>query len=177
MQAPVLNPGRKGQGRKRRGILPVIDMTPMVDLGFLLISFFVITTELTKPTALDLAVPKDGAPTPVGESVSLTFLVDGNSQVYYYEGDAGRAIGENRVFRTHYASTGLRAVITQKQKSLDADLKNRDDLTVIIRPAISASYRNVVDILDEMTITQVKRFTLAKPGDADIDWLRKNTEK
>jgi biopolymer transport protein ExbD len=51
-----------------------IDMTPMVDLGFLLITFFVITAELSKPQAMNLYMPHDGRPTDAAESKSITFL-------------------------------------------------------------------------------------------------------
>lgn len=174
MQAPALIPGRPGKNKKRRGILPVIDMTPMVDLGFLLIAFFVVTTELTRPTTLDLAVPKDGSPTPVAESVSLTIVVDDQDKIYYYEGDVEDAMSSNQIHATDYSPSGLRSIITQKQNRLDSEGKAREDLMVIIRPAEGASYKNVVDILDEMTITQVKKYTLAKPGVQDILWVIRN---
>jgi biopolymer transport protein ExbD len=81
-----------GGFRKRSGVRKVlkhnlkVDMTPMVDLGFLLITFFVITTELAKPTAMNLYMPKDGPPSPVGNSSALTILLDDN-KIYYYNGD------------------------------------------------------------------------------------------
>ncbi len=64
-----------------------VDMTPMVDLGFLLISFFVITTELSKPVALDLNMPKDRPQMPLGESNALTVLLGKANWIYYYLGD------------------------------------------------------------------------------------------
>ena len=63
------------------------DMTPMVDLGFLLITFFVITAEMSKPTTTKLNMPKEGDDMPVGESYSLTILLSENNAVYYYEGN------------------------------------------------------------------------------------------
>lgn len=68
-----------------------IDMTPMVDLGFLLISFFVITTELSKPTTMDLFMPKDGKPMDLGASDALTILLDNDNTFWYYP-----AVGKRR---------------------------------------------------------------------------------
>lgn len=65
--------------RRRTGISrpkkynPKTDMTPMVDLGFLLISFFVMTTELSKPRIAPLNMPKEGPPIPVGTPMLLAF--------------------------------------------------------------------------------------------------------
>ena len=59
----------------------------MVDLGFLLITFFVFTSELSRPNTLDLLMPKEGKDMPVAESLSLTILVGGEGQVFYYEGE------------------------------------------------------------------------------------------
>ena len=64
-----------------------IDMTPMVDLGFLLISFFIFTTEISKPAITNLYMPKDGDPTKIPESKSLTILLGNNDHVFYYNGD------------------------------------------------------------------------------------------
>lgn len=79
-------PRRAGVRRAKKHDLRV-DMTPMVDLGFILITFFVMTVELTKPAALALNMPKEGGPpTTLGESNALTVLLDGE-KVYYYHGD------------------------------------------------------------------------------------------
>jgi biopolymer transport protein ExbD len=63
-------------------------MTPMVDLGFLLITFFIITTQLSKPSVVKLNMPKESKySTTVGESNALTFILDKDDRVYYYHGD------------------------------------------------------------------------------------------
>ncbi|MBL7720625.1 MAG: biopolymer transporter ExbD, partial [Chitinophagaceae bacterium] len=88
--------------RKRAGVRKMIkhylkvDMTPMVDLGFLLISFFVITTELSKPTVMNLAMPAEGEPTDLANSAALTVLTKGNS-IYYYQGEWEEAIMKAKV--------------------------------------------------------------------------------
>jgi biopolymer transport protein ExbD len=62
-------------------------MTPMVDLGFLLITFFVITVQLSKPTTVNLNMTKDGPPIDLGNSNALTVLLDEAGRIYYYHGN------------------------------------------------------------------------------------------
>ena len=72
-------------------------MTPMVDLGFLLITFFVITTQLSQPCITPLYMPKDGKPMPTGESTALTVLLGKDDQVYYYEGQYDQALAQKAI--------------------------------------------------------------------------------
>src|SRR6185436_20287053 len=78
-----------------------IDMTPMVDLGFLLITFFVMTIQLSKPAVVNLNMPKDGPEMPVGNSKAMTMLLDKGDAVYYYEGDWQQALKESRIIKTN----------------------------------------------------------------------------
>lgn len=166
--------------RKRPGVrrmkkpLPRIDMTPMVDLGFLLISFFVITTELSKPGGLPLIMPKDSKenPTELGESYALTvILTEGRN--YYYEGSWTNALLENRIRETSIA--GLREIITRKQKTLDDTLRYREGrkgLMLLIKASPNASYTSVVDLLDEAVISAVEKYALITISEEEKNWLR-----
>ncbi len=169
--------------RKKTGVRQMIkhnlkiDMTPMVDLGFLLISFFVITTELSKPTAMDLIMPKDGPDTPIEQSNALSILVDKNNAIYYYEGKWEDAIKTNSIFKIQYAGINdLRSNINAKQNKLAAmpgTKEGKDGLMLIIKPGQRASYKNIVDILDEITITQVKKYVMVNQSAAEKEWLTK----
>src|SRR6476659_3068409 len=82
---------KKGPGvKKPKKLSTRVDLTPMVDLGFLLITFFVFTTTMSKPTAMSMNEPKDDKPEDqmkVKESAVMTILLGKNDQVYYYNGN------------------------------------------------------------------------------------------
>jgi len=144
---------KKGPGvKKAKKLSTKVDMTPMVDLGFLLITFFIFTTTVAQPTAMKLFMPKDvdkpEDQNKVKESGAFTIMLGKEDQVYYYEGldpTKLQAIG----FK------GIRDAILNKKKST-----NPEDLVVIIKPTEDATYKNTVDILDEMTIAEIKRYAL-----------------
>lgn len=188
---------KKGPGvKKAKKLSTRVDMTPMVDLGFLLITFFVFTATMNEPTALDLNMPKDvdddKKKTEVKESSVLTILLGKGDQVYYYEGkleaDASnfktttykqiRDVIMNKKnevkSRFNPATVDPKACEDEKaqaRKKGDPDWENacKDiDFTVIIKPDNEASYKNTVDILDEMTINQVKRYALVKPFEDEV---------
>lgn len=154
-----------------------IDMTPMVDLGFLLISFFVITTELSKPFVMGLIMPKDGKPTPVGESNALTVLLDKANHIYYYSGEWKKSLETNAVSRINYAGeNSLRNIILEKQRILEATPslpEGRDGLMLMIKASGTATYKNMVDVLDEANINLVRRFAVVKMTEEEKNWLDK----
>lgn len=173
----AVNDNRKAGVRRMVKHHLKIDMTPMVDLGFLLITFFVITTELSKPTVMDLFMPKDGVPTPLGKSNALTVLL-GDNKIYYYSGEWKEAVEAGRIIQTNLSrNSDLRKVIGEKQRLLDIAGKNkegRNGLMLLIKPGSNASYKNVVDVLDEMAINRVKKYALIKITDEERNWLKGN---
>ncbi len=152
-----------------------IDMTPMVDLGFLLISFFVITTEMSKPTAMNLYMPKDGPPSPIANSNALTIIPAADNTLYYYFGNWEEAEKTSSVHKTNYAgNNSIRDIIIARQQQLDADVKSkekRDGLMLLIKPTSEASYKNMVDVLDEATINMVKRYAVLKLSAEEMKWV------
>lgn len=157
-----------------------IDMTPMVDLGFLLITFFVFTTTISTPMVTDLYMPKDSTDsTNLSEDLALTLLLDNDDKVYYYEGPFDKAANTNRVFETNYSTyTGIGEVIRQKQKELEASKKFpgvKNGLMLIIKPTSKAEYKNVVDALDEAVINDVKKYAILEPNATEINYLKKRS--
>ena len=172
----------KTASRKKAGVQRMIkhslkiDMTPMVDLGFLLISFFVITTELSKPRVMDLYQPKEGPPIDLAESDGLTILLDKDDAVYYYHGDWKEAVKTNSIVQTNFSGAhGLRTVIMEKQQQLDRTrqkAEGRNGLMLVIKPASGASYKNLVDVLDEVAICLVKKYAVVKISEEEVKWLQ-----
>lgn len=127
-----------------------VDLTPMVDLGFLLITFFIFTTSMSQPKALTLILPNDtGSGTPTKESGALTLLPGNNNAVFYYEG----IFDANHIKEAGISS--IRDVIIDKKRRTNAK-----DLVVIIKPLSNSNYGNMVNILDEMTINDIKRYAI-----------------
>jgi len=147
---------KKGPGvKKSKKQSTRVDLTPMVDLGFLLITFFIFTTTMSQPTAMRLNLPQDTdkpeEQNKTKASGALTLLLAKNDKVFYYEGEL-LPDGSN------FKSAGfkeIRDVIINKKKSTKPE-----DFMVIIKPDPESTYKNSVDALDEMTINDVKRFAL-----------------
>jgi biopolymer transport protein ExbD len=155
---------KKGPGvKKQKKLSTRVDLTPMVDLGFLLITFFIFTTTMSQPTAMQLFLPKDTdkpeEQNKVKASGALTLLLGNNNQIYYYEGEL---LPDGSNFKT----TGfkdIREVIMTKKKSTDPK-----DFMVVIKPDNNATYKNTVDILDEMTINDVKRYAMVDISPVEV---------
>lgn len=155
--------GKKGPGvKKQKKVAAKVDMTPMVDLGFLLITFFIFTTTMSSPKAFKLNVPddtaKDEEQTEAKASGAFTILLSKNNNVYYYEGQL--AVDGSNFKSTNYKD--LRGIILDKKSRTP-----EKDLVVIIKPNESANYKNVVDVLDEMTIAEIKRYAMVDIAEAE----------
>jgi biopolymer transport protein ExbD len=159
---------KKGPGvKKGKKLSTRVDLTPMVDLGFLLITFFIFTTTMSQPTAMKLNLPKDTdkpeEQNKAKESGALTLLLGGKDMVYYYEGIL-KPDGSNFKSTTF---KDVRDVILTKKRST-----NPNDFVVVIKANPDATYKNTVDILDEMTINDVKRYALVDIFDVENQLIK-----
>ena len=164
---------KKGPGvKKGKKLNTRVDLTPMVDLGFLLITFFIFTTTMSSPTAMKLNMPDDTAKpdeqNKAKESGALTIMLGKNDHVYYYEGklqDNGVNFKAAIFGKSTDAAKGIRDIIIDKRKALG---ENADkDMVVVIKPNEESTFKNTVDILDEMTINGVKKYALVKISDVE----------
>lgn len=147
---------KKGPGVKKSPKKSTrVDLTPMVDLGFLLITFFIFTTTMSQPTSMNLAMPKDTDKpdeiNKVKESGSLTLMLGKGNVIYYYFGNDPATMQT-----TGYKD--VRKIILDKKKATPAD-----DLFIIIKPDKDATYKNAVDVLDEMSIDDITRYAMVDP--------------
>jgi len=154
---------KKGPGvKKGKKLSTRVDLTPMVDLGFLLITFFIFTTTMSQPTAMRLFLPKDTEKpedqNKVKASGALSLFLGKDNSVFYYEGELAPD-GSNFKSSTF---KDIRDVIINKKKNT-----NPEDFVVVIKPTPDATYKNTVDILDEMTINDVKRYALVDIFDTE----------
>jgi biopolymer transport protein ExbD len=163
---------KKGPGvKKGKKLSTRVDLTPMVDLGFLLITFFIFTTTMSQPTAMKLFLPKDTEKpedqNKIKASGALTIMLGKGDGVFYYEGELAPD-GSN--FKASNFKD-IRKEIIDKKKST-----NPQDFVVVIKPGPEATYKNTVDILDEMTINDVKRYAMVDIFDTELQ-LMKATEQ
>jgi len=164
---------KKGPGvKKGKKLSTRVDLTPMVDLGFLLITFFIFTTTMSQPTAMKLFLPKDTdkpeEQNKVKASGALTIMLGKDDHVYYYEGEL--APDGSNFKSTNFKE--IRGEIIDKKKNT-----NPEDFVVVIKPGPESTYKNTVDILDEMTINDVKRYALVDLFDVELQLINKTEGK
>lgn len=168
-QIQTSNTAEKKRGRQYKPAALKVDMTHMVDLGFLLITFFIITTTMAQQKAADLFMPKEGLPSFLKDSRSLTLLLDSNDQVHVYAGSWEKALANNRILQTSFLDKeNLRNLIKSKQVALGDD---RKDLMVLIKPAAQSQYQTIIDALDEMLMNDVKKYALVDLTKKELAYL------
>lgn len=166
--AEIQPKGDSGKGGKKRAkkMSTKIDMTPMVDLGFLLLTFFILTTTFAKPQAMEINMPSnEKTPNPIElpASKALTVILGKNDVVYYYQG-LNDGTKQPDLKTTDFSDKGIREVLLDLGSKIDG-------LTVLIKPVEKSRYKNIVDILDEMNITNTRKYALVKMSKLDTKLL------
>ena len=135
-----------------------IDFAPMVDLGFLLITFFIFTTQMQESKAFNLNMPADGNETEVMESTTITLTMKENGAVDYFEGTAANILRQGTV--ALYTQPSLRDQLIDKRKRILQQHGTDSNYTVLIQPTSYTNYKEVIDVLDEMIINDIKKYVL-----------------
>lgn len=191
---------KKGKKKGTKKVSTRVDLTPMVDLGFLLITFFMLTTTMIKPQTMEIAMPsKDNVPeeeqTKVKASRAITIVLGKDNKVFYYEGTRENDV-DPIVKLTDFSSTGIRKFLIErnidvmlKVEKLDKERHAKDmsqedydkqkiDIMsdkkapiVIIKATDEATYKNLIDILDEMAICNIGRYAIVDITDFDNELL------
>lgn len=160
--AEITTTNSKKSGKRCTKKSTKVDLTPMVDLGFLLITFFVFTTTMSITTAMGMVTPKDSInePTEIPESTVITLLPAANNKLFYYEGSDKNA----EYKQTDYSAAGIRKILVEKKKRVEANKKN---VVLIIKPSKFSTFKNVVSLIDESKICMYKIYFLDKVTEED----------
>lgn len=171
--------GKQGKGGKVRSKKDggKVDLTAMVDLAFLLITFFMLTTSLNKPQAMDVAMPDKNVETDVKTDVdvdehrSVTLVLGSDDKLIWYQGDVNNPIQGPNVI--DYSTEGLRAVLLKMKQVVPTQSEGKD-MIVVIRPSEKSVTRNIIDALDEMKITDIKRYMISnRIMNEEVELLKK----
>jgi len=193
--------GGKHKGGKKKGkkLSTRVDFTPMVDLGFLLITFFMLTTSMNKPKTMDISMPdKTTTETKkIKESQAITLLLTKDDKVVYYfmkDGDPeaplitdfskngirATLLKENKLRNPKLDSVAIykdqfsnRKIDEQTYKSHISSIKgHKDALIVVIKATDKSKYKNMIDILDEMLICNIGRYAIVDITPKELEMLK-----
>jgi biopolymer transport protein ExbD len=142
----------KGLRHKKRRVNIRIDMTPMVDVAFLLLIFFMVTTVFRQPQAMEMNMPPPDAKVKVAESNVLSIFVAPNSHMFYQMGGKGSM-----------TSVGIKELHTLFLESS----KLNPQLIILVKLNREAPYKMMVDIMDELEMANMQRFSLVPMSDEE----------
>jgi len=186
---------KKGKKIRSKKMSTRIDFTPMVDLAFLLITFFMLTTTLSKPQTMEINMPeKDNItdPTKVKESTAMTIILTENDKMYYYFG-----ITDPKVEMTDFdPKKGIRTILLERnqrvieqvnyqrkrleskqikedeyKKEVGKIKSDKDALMVLIKADEKAKFKNLIDILDEMQICNVGKYAIVDVSPPELELI------
>jgi biopolymer transport protein ExbD len=164
--------GKKGGKVRSKKASTRVDLTAMVDLAFLLITFFMLTTTLSKPKAMDVTMPDKDEQTkdqkPVAASRSMTILLGANNKLEWFIGEPGKS----QPTTEGYGKDGLRKTLIEKGKEVQQSTGKF--LVVLIKPSDKSNYKNLVDVLDEMKITNIQSFAIVDILPSEIELLKRD---
>jgi len=148
---------KKGGRKKKRRISVRIDMTPMVDVAFLLLTFFMLTTAFNRPQAMEINVPPNDSKVEVAASNLMTIRVVPDGSIYW-----------------NLSTDAPQKVVWKDFHNLIID-KNKTNtrLITLIKVDRKAKYQDMINIIDELNLDNVTRFSLAPMTDDDQKVLAK----
>lgn len=174
--------GKKGSKKVRsKKSNSKVDLTAMVDLAFLLITFFMLTTSLSKPQSMDLGMPDkdddtDQQDIKVADDRTMTILLGADNKLVAYTGQFTTPLIAPKDYS--YGKSGIRKFILKEEERLkstygDPKSNKNGGIIVIIKASKKATYKNVVDILDEMAITKVPTYAIVDIEKDELALLEK----
>ena len=197
--------GEKGGKKRAKKQSTRIDMTPMVDLAFLLLTFFVLTSTFSKPKSMELTFPvppNPNDPPPPAIKNGITFLLTKDDKIFYYEGEfKAKDLPEATVVKElNYSQESLHKYLADKNKRLQEEIKNleaklqakqipdttykrlvrnakadKSSPTFLIKTDDQATYKNVIDLIDELNINLVGKYVVVDILKSELDLVHEKT--
>lgn len=165
--------GGKGGKIRSKKASTRIDLTAMVDLAFLLITFFIMTTTLAKPKAMDMFMPdktKKDVQLPVPESRTMTILLGTNDKLEWFVGEPGKSAPTV----DNFGKDGIRKTLIEQNKKIKETHAGPDnDMIVLVKPSDHATYKDFVNMMDELTIAGINRYGVVDITPAEIALLKR----
>jgi biopolymer transport protein ExbD len=180
------NISKNKKSKKIRSIR--LDMTPLVDLGFLLLTFFVLTSSFNKPHTMEIAMPIDcpECVSKVPADRTLNLILTNNDRIFWYIGNFDDAIFKPEMQETDFSAQGIRKLLIEKNKTIYNQIKQLESsylsnninqsvfdeelkkikqqkdaqIYVLIKPDEQSRYKNIVDLLDEISICNISNYML-----------------
>lgn len=166
--AEMTTPENKNTKSTQKKKLVRVDMTPMVDLGFLLITFFMFTTNFSKPNVMDLGLPaKSEKPTGnvMHEKNSINFILGKDNRIFWHQKEVDDLTATD-INETSLDGNQIIKIISQAKRNAP----DQSIFTVIIKPTEDSNYKNFVDMLDNMAISKNERYGITdlKPQEKEL---------
>ena len=197
--------GHKGKKRAKKQSTR-IDMTPMVDLAFLLLTFFVLTSTFSKPKSMELTfpVPPDNITEQPPIKNGITIILTKDDRIFYYEGeykpkdtDKGP---KTTLSELNFSQEALHKYLAEKNKwaqeeiaKLDEKFKNKQIAdtthkrmvkeikankiapTILLKTDDKATYKNVIDVIDELNINLIGKYVVVDILKPELDMINEKT--
>lgn len=195
--------GHKGGKKRAKKQSTRIDMTPMVDLAFLLLTFFVLTATFSKPKSMELTFPAPPPPDQKPDEIKkgITFLLTKDDRIFYYEGQF-RPVADEKGAATTLAELSfdqgsLHKYLLEKNKTMheqilaleakhktdqlpDTTFKrlvrerkaDKESYTYLIKTDDQATYKNVIDLIDELNINVVGKYVMVDILKPEFDLVK-----
>lgn len=169
MEDEVDNPIKRARQNKKSKIGGIVmDMNSMVDLAFLLLTFFMLTTTMLKPKAMEIVMPVPGEDDEttevltIKESRAITLIPMPDNELLYYQG-----FSEAVVEKSAYGASGIRAVLLEHRNTTDKPI-------IIIKAHPNSTFENLIELIDEMNITRIDRYAIDQFGPKEQQLLAKS---
>lgn len=164
--AEVITKETQGGKSKRKTIK--VDMTPMVDLNFLLLMFFMFTASFSKPNVMDLGLPAKGPTAPtnvVNDKNQVTFILGKDNRVFYHQSNANE-LNVGNLKETDFSGVKISNIISEAYKKAP----NPENFTIIVKSTDEANYKNFVDVIDNIAISKKERYGITdiKPWEKKV---------